>query len=85
MALGPISGVNNWMIAMTTFAEIVDATDRLTLDERQELLEVLKQRIRDENRRRLRAEADASLADYAAGEYEVLTPKEIMDEARRGA
>jgi hypothetical protein len=68
---------------MTTVAEIVDATCSLSLDEQHALVEILEGSVREENRKRLRAQADQVRGEYAAGEAWVATPEEIVETALR--
>jgi len=65
---------------MTTFAEIVDAADRLTVAEQEELVEILRRRIAERNRSGLLAEVQEARAEYAAGQAGPATAREIMDE-----
>ena len=66
---------------MTTFSDIVDATDRLSTDEKQVLVELLRRRIADENRKRLVQDVKEGREEYARGECREGTADEIIDEA----
>jgi len=66
---------------MTTFAEIVDAADHLSVAEQEALVDLLKRRIAERNRAALLAEVQEARAEYAAGQSGPATAREIMDEA----
>jgi hypothetical protein len=70
---------------MSTFAEILDAADGLSVDEQETLLEILRHRIAERNRAKLVGEVSEARGEFANGQARFGTAKEIMDEARREA
>ncbi|MEX2093346.1 MAG: hypothetical protein WD971_11750 [Pirellulales bacterium] len=67
---------------MTTFSEIVDAADGLSVDEQVTLLEILRRRIAERNRQQLLREVQEAREEFASGKAQIATVKEIMDEVR---
>ena len=68
---------------METFSDVVDATDRLSLDEQTALLELLRRRVADRNRERLVLEIAEARSEYRNGNVKAATPQSIMDEVLR--
>jgi hypothetical protein len=62
------------------FSEAVDATERLSLEEKETLLEILRKRTLEERRAQLKQEIEQSERDYAAGKCRTATPRQIMRE-----
>jgi len=62
------------------FDEVVDAVDRLSLDEKETLSKLLKRRVRDEERKRFVEEVEESRRDYERGDFKVVTVEELMRE-----
>lgn len=67
---------------MTTFSEIVDAADDLSLDQQQALVEILRRRIATSNRAALVRDVEAARQEYQQGGCRSVTAKDLMDEAR---
>ena len=63
---------------LATFADVVDAADHLTLDEQQTLLDLLKRRISEQERKQILQDVEDGRREYARGECRVATPEEIM-------
>jgi hypothetical protein len=70
---------------MTTFSDIVDAADNLSVDEQQVLLEILSRRLADRNRAELVRDVQEARAEFAAGRARPASVKEIMDEVASDA
>jgi hypothetical protein len=70
---------------MTTFAEIVDAADRLSADEQLTLLEILRRRLAERDRQQLVRDVADARSEFASGAVEPATAKQIMDEVGGGA
>jgi len=68
---------------METFSDVVDATDRLSLDEQTALLELLRHRVAGRNRERLVQEVAEARSEYRNGSMKAATPQSIMDEVLR--
>jgi hypothetical protein len=66
---------------VTTFSEIVDAADGLSVDEQMTLLEILRRRIAERNRQRLLRDVEEARDEFATGKARVASVSEIMDEA----
>lgn len=65
---------------MTTFSEIVDAADALSIDEQSTLLEILRHRIAERNRMKLVGEVAEARSEFASGHARPATVSEIMDD-----
>ena len=70
---------------MTTFSEIVDAADQLSVDEQQTLVEILDHRLADRNRKQIIRDVAEARAEFASGTAQTATAKQIMDEVGGGA
>jgi hypothetical protein len=67
---------------MPTFADVVDAADKLSADEQESLLKILRRRIADRNRAKLAADVAEARAEFVSGATRPATVQQIMDEAR---
>lgn len=65
-----------------TFAEVIDAVDKLSPDEQETLIETIRRRLAQRRRQELLADIDEARADLAAGRSQVKAPQEIVDETR---
>jgi hypothetical protein len=68
---------------MPTFADVVDAADKLSLDEQQALLEIIRRRITERNRAQLVRDVESSRAEHVSGRSRSATVTQILDEASR--
>ena len=68
---------------MPTFADIVDAADKLSVDEQEALLEILRRRIATRNRAEIARDVQSARTEHASGQSHVATVAQIMDEACR--
>jgi hypothetical protein len=68
------------MSQVITCADVVEAADRLSLDEQLELIKILKQRLAEAGHARILSEVAQSREEYARGEYKIVTPDELMRE-----
>ncbi len=62
------------------FGELIDLIDRLPLDERESLVEVVRRRNDDEQRERLAASSRAAKREHRRGKTRAATAEEIMRE-----
>jgi len=62
------------------FADLVDMIDRLPLDQRQSLLDVVRKRIADDERRRIAASIRSARREHRHGRCKPTTPEELMRE-----
>ena len=67
---------------MTTFSDVVDATDDLSVDEQETLVEILRRRIAMQNRNALVRDVAEARAEYQSGRTAMKSASEIMDEVR---
>ena len=68
-----------------TFADIVDAADRLSADEQLTLLEILRRRLAEREREQLVRDVADARAEFAGGGAQPVTVKQLMDEVGGGA
>ena len=68
---------------MTTFSEIVDAADDLSVDEQETLVEILRRRIAKRNRAVLVQDVTEARAEFRGGTVRATSVGDIMDEVRR--
>ncbi|MCE9525107.1 MAG: hypothetical protein K8R36_03525 [Planctomycetales bacterium] len=62
------------------FGEVLDAADHLSLEEQQQLVEILNLRLAQAARARLVADVQEARAEFAAGQSVAVTPDELMRE-----
>lgn len=67
---------------MSTFAEIVEAADRLSPDEQETLIELLQHRIAERNREALVRDVAEARAEFRQSQPKPSSVSKIMDEAR---
>jgi len=65
-----------------TFADVIDAIDKLSQDEQEELIDVVRHRLADAGRRRLAAGVAEARKEYASGQCRTVTPHELVREIR---
>lgn len=68
---------------MLTFADVVDAADKLSAEDQESLLELLRRRIAERNRPKLAADVAEARAEFVSGGARPATVQQIMDEVRR--
>jgi hypothetical protein len=68
-----------------TFADIVDAADRLSADEQLFLLELLSRRLAEQGRQQLVRDVADARAEFNSGGGQPATVKQIMGEVAGGA
>jgi hypothetical protein len=62
------------------FAELLEMIDRLPLDQRESLVEVLRRRNSEDERNRIVASSRAAKKEHRAGKTRPTTPEELMRE-----
>ena len=67
---------------MTTFSEIVDAADRLSVEEQEALIQIVRRRIADQNRASITQDVAEGRAEFECGQAKKASVAELMDEAR---
>lgn len=64
----------------TPFVELLDAADRLSLDQQATLVEILQRRMADHRREELAKEIQDAQQEYQTGGCRPVTPEELMGE-----
>ncbi|MFN5515237.1 MAG: hypothetical protein ACK5CA_10925 [Cyanobacteriota bacterium] len=67
-------------MTQATFAEILDATEQLPLEEQEQLIHILKNRLRDPKRAELIKDIDEAQQEYIQGQCQPRTPQQLMEE-----
>ena len=68
---------------MPNFADVVDAADKLSADEQENLLEILRRRIAERNRAKLAGDVAEARAEFIDGQARSATVQQIVAEVRR--
>ena len=68
------------MAIQTTFAEILEAAEQLPLEDQENLIHILQNRLRDQKRTELIRDVQEAQQDFAQGQCQPLTPEQIMEE-----
>ncbi|MBM4287360.1 MAG: hypothetical protein FJ135_04275 [Deltaproteobacteria bacterium] len=68
------------MEEQAVFGEVLEAADRLSLEEKEALIEVLQRRLIDERRDELAQENAAARKEFEAGEFREASPEELLKE-----
>jgi uncharacterized protein YegJ (DUF2314 family) len=63
---------------MQAFGEVLEATDKLSLDEQHTLIEILQRRLRERRRVIIAKNIQAAKKEFEQGDCESATPSEIM-------
>jgi len=71
------------MTSLTPFGEVLEAADRLSLDEQEELIAILHRRLAQAARQRLVADVQEARQEFAEGRCSPGTPDELMRETLR--
>jgi hypothetical protein len=67
---------------MVTFSDVVDATDNLSVEEQETLVEILRRRIAERNRADLACDVADARAEFRAGNTQTSSVDDIMGEVR---
>ena len=62
------------------FADLLEMIDRLPLEERESLLDVVRRRIADDERRRVAASICSAKREHSRGRSKVTNPDDLMRE-----
>lgn len=62
------------------FADLIEMIDHLSLEERQSLVDVVRRRIADDQRRRVAASIRSAKRQHSRGQCKPTTPDELMRE-----
>ena len=63
-----------------TFATILDTTDQLSLEDQENLIDILQKRLRDHRRAELVQEVQQAQQEFAQGQCKIATPQQIIEE-----
>ena len=63
-----------------TFYAALEAVEQLTLEEQEQLTEIVRRRLAERGRQRVIAEVREADREFAAGEFRASTADELMDE-----
>lgn len=67
---------------MSTFSDVVEAADELSIDEQETLVEILRRRIAKRNRDALVRDVTEAHTELASGRARTTSVADIMDEVR---
>ncbi|NCR24661.1 MAG: hypothetical protein GPJ27_23665 [Microcystis aeruginosa L111-01] len=68
------------MAIQTTFAEILEAVEQLPLEDQENLIHILQNRLRDQKRTELVRDVQEAQQEFAQGQCQPMTPEQIMEE-----
>jgi hypothetical protein len=68
------------MMTKTTFAEILESVDQLPLEDQENLMSILQNRLRDRRRSERVRDVQEAQKEFAEGKCQPVTPKQIMEE-----
>jgi len=67
-------------MTQATFTEILEAADQLPLEDQENLIHILKNRLRDQKRAEIVKEVNEAQQEFAKGQCKPATPEQIMGE-----
>ena len=68
------------MAPQPSFADLLDAVDNLSREEKETFLEVLQRRFIEQRREEIAAEIEAARQEFRSGECEAVTADDLMKE-----
>ncbi|MGB5632016.1 MAG: hypothetical protein WBM44_14740 [Waterburya sp.] len=68
------------MKSKTTFAEILEAADQLPIEDQENLIDILQNRLRDRRRADLVRDVREAQQEFAEGKCQAVTPEQLMKE-----
>ena len=68
------------MTAKTTFADIVEAVDQLPLEDQENLIHLLQNRLREQKRAELIRDVHEAQQEFAQGKCKPATPEQIIED-----
>jgi hypothetical protein len=63
-----------------SFADVLEAVDRLSEEDREALIDIVRRRTAEQGRKRVAAEAAEARREFEGGHCRPATPGELMDE-----
>jgi hypothetical protein len=67
-------------MTLATFADLIEAAEQLPIEEQEDLVHILKNRLRDRKRAELIKDVAEAQQEFAQGKCKPLTPEQIMEE-----
>jgi hypothetical protein len=67
-------------MTQATFADLIEAAEQLPIEEQEDLVHILKNRLRDRKRAELIKDVAEAQQEFAQGKCKPLTPEQIMEE-----
>ena len=64
----------------TTFAEILEKADELSLEAQETLIRILQNRLRDQRRVEKVRDVEEAQQEFASGKCQPVTPEQLMEE-----
>lgn len=64
------------------FQDVLEAADRLSLEDKEALIDVLQRRLVEQRREEIAREIEAARREFQAGQCRPMTPDEIMKEIK---
>lgn len=67
-------------MTQTTFAEILERADELPLEDQENLIHILHNRLRDKRRAERVRDVQEAQQEFASGKCQPVTPEQLMEE-----
>jgi hypothetical protein len=67
-------------MSQSTFADLIETAEQLPIEEQEDLIHILKNRLRDRKRAELIKDVAEAQQEFAQGKCKPLTPEQIMEE-----
>lgn len=64
------------------FQDILEAADRLSLEDKEALIDVLQRRLVDQRREEIAREIEAARREFQSGQCQPMTPETLMKEIK---
>jgi hypothetical protein len=68
------------MMTTTTFAEILESADKLPLEDQENLISILQNRLRDHRRSEQVRDVQEAQKEFVEGKCQPVTPEQLMEE-----
>lgn len=67
-------------MSQSTFADLIETAEQLPIEEQEDLIHILKNRLRDRKRAELIKDVAEAQQEFIQGKCKPLTPEQIMEE-----
>jgi hypothetical protein len=67
-------------MTQVTFADLIEAAEQLPIEEQEDLVHILKNRLRDRKKAELIKDVAEAQQEFAQGKCKPLTPEQIIEE-----